>query len=58
MVEYDGSSYAGWQRQLTGLAVQQVLEEALAQACGIAADKLAGAAVQAVQSRRKSFLSS
>ena len=33
-VEYDGSSYAGWQRQLTGLAVQQVLEEALAQACG------------------------
>ena len=33
-VEYDGSSYAGWQRQLTGLAVQQVLEEVLAQACG------------------------
>ena len=33
-VEYDGSAYAGWQRQLTGLAVQQVLEETLAQACG------------------------
>ena len=33
-VEYDGSGYAGWQRQLTGLAVQQVLEEALEKACG------------------------
>lgn len=33
-VEYDGSAYAGWQRQLNGLAVQQVLEEALSAACG------------------------
>ena len=33
-VEYDGSTYAGWQRQLNGLAVQQVLEEALSRACG------------------------
>lgn len=33
-VEYDGTSYAGWQRQLNGLAVQQVLEEALARATG------------------------
>ena len=33
-VEYDGTAYAGWQRQLNGLAVQQVLEEALAAACG------------------------
>ena len=32
-VEYDGTAYSGWQRQLNGLAVQQVLEEALAQAC-------------------------
>ena len=33
-VEYDGTAYAGWQRQLNGLAVQQVLEEALERACG------------------------
>ena len=31
-VEYDGTAYAGWQRQLNGLAVQQVLEEALRRA--------------------------
>lgn len=33
-VEYDGTAYAGWQRQTNGLAVQQVLEEALSAACG------------------------
>ena len=33
-VEYDGTAYAGWQRQANGLAVQQVLEEALADALG------------------------
>ncbi len=33
-VEYDGTAYSGWQRQINGLAVQQVLEEALASACG------------------------
>ncbi len=33
-VEYDGTAYAGWQRQTNGIAVQQVLEEALASACG------------------------
>ena len=33
-VEYDGTAYAGWQRQINGIAVQQVLEEALAEACG------------------------
>lgn len=33
-VEYDGTAYAGWQRQINGLAVQQVLEEALSLACG------------------------
>jgi tRNA pseudouridine38-40 synthase len=30
IVEYDGTNYAGWQRQDNALAVQQVLEEALA----------------------------
>lgn len=33
-VEYDGTGYSGWQRQINGLAVQQVLEEALTNACG------------------------
>lgn len=33
-VEYDGSHYAGWQRQANGLAVQQVLEEALEKQLG------------------------
>ena len=33
-VEYDGTNYAGWQRQINGLAVQQVLEEALQKATG------------------------
>ena len=28
-VSYDGTAYAGWQRQQNALAVQQVLEEAL-----------------------------
>ena len=28
-VEYDGTGYAGWQRQENALAVQQVLEKAL-----------------------------
>lgn len=28
-IEYDGTNYAGWQTQPNGLAVQQVLEEAL-----------------------------
>ncbi len=33
-VEYDGTNYAGWQRQINGLAVQQVLEETLQRATG------------------------
>ncbi len=32
-VEYDGTAYAGWQRQTNATAVQQVLEEALSLAC-------------------------
>ncbi len=34
IVEYDGTNYAGWQRQLNALAVQQVLEEALERLTG------------------------
>ncbi len=33
-VEYDGTAYVGWQRQINGLSVQQVLEETLERACG------------------------
>ena len=28
-IEYDGTGYAGWQRQQNALAVQQVIEETL-----------------------------
>ena len=33
-IEYDGTAYHGWQRQTNGLAVQQVLEEALERMVG------------------------
>ena len=33
-VEYDGTNYCGWQRQHNGVAVQQVLEEALEKVSG------------------------
>ncbi|MDR1664780.1 MAG: tRNA pseudouridine(38-40) synthase TruA [Clostridiales bacterium] len=33
-VAYDGTRYAGWQRQTNGLAVQQVIEDALAKLMG------------------------
>lgn len=33
-IEYDGTAYAGWQKQPNGLAVQQVVEEALCQLLG------------------------
>ncbi|MBE5801275.1 MAG: tRNA pseudouridine(38-40) synthase TruA [Clostridiales bacterium] len=33
-VSYDGTAYAGWQRQQNALAVQQVLEEALSKLTG------------------------
>lgn len=29
ILEYDGTAYCGWQRQVNGLSIQQVLEEAL-----------------------------
>ena len=31
-IEYDGTAYAGWQRQENALAVQQVVEEAAVEA--------------------------
>ncbi len=34
IIEYDGTNYAGWQVQPNGLAVQQVLEKALARVIG------------------------
>ncbi len=34
IIEYDGTNYAGWQVQPNGLAIQQVLEEALAKLMG------------------------
>ncbi len=34
IVEYDGTNFAGWQRQSNALAVQQVLEEALSRLTG------------------------
>ena len=33
-IEYDGTDFAGWQRQTNGLSVQQVLEEAFAALTG------------------------
>ena len=38
-VSYDGTAYAGWQRQQNALAVQQVLEEALRKLTGEAIDE-------------------
>ncbi|MDA8156489.1 MAG: tRNA pseudouridine(38-40) synthase TruA [Actinomycetota bacterium] len=34
VIEYDGGSYCGWQRQPNGLSIQQVLEEAIGQIAG------------------------
>lgn len=33
-IAYDGTNYAGWQRQTNGLAIQQVLEEEIAEIVG------------------------
>ena len=35
IVEYEGTNYAGWQRQKTALSVQEVVEEAIGQSTGI-----------------------
>lgn len=37
-IEYDGTAYSGWQKQPNGLAVQQVVEEALFQLLGQTAE--------------------
>ena len=34
VLEYDGAEFVGWQRQANGLAVQQVVEEAVEKFCG------------------------
>lgn len=34
IVEYDGTEFVGWQRQENGVAVQQVVEEAIERFCG------------------------
>ncbi|MEI3405577.1 MAG: hypothetical protein V8Q79_03100 [Christensenellales bacterium] len=34
VVEYDGTAYSGWQRQINGPSVQQTLEEALSRLTG------------------------
>ena len=34
IIQYDGTAYAGWQQQLTGLGIQQVMEEELAKLTG------------------------
>jgi tRNA pseudouridine38-40 synthase len=34
IIEYDGTNYAGWQTQPNGMAVQQVIEEAMLQLLG------------------------
>jgi tRNA pseudouridine38-40 synthase len=42
-VAYDGTAYVGWQRQLNGVSVQQLLEEAFAPLVGGVAPVIAGA---------------
>jgi len=42
-LSYDGTNYAGWQRQLNAVAVQQVLEEAFAPLVGGVPPTIAGA---------------
>ena len=34
LIEYDGSGFVGWQRQINGLGVQQCMEEAVQKFCG------------------------
>ena len=34
VIEYDGGAYCGWQRQINGLSIQQLLEECIARITG------------------------
>ncbi|MDD4357643.1 MAG: tRNA pseudouridine(38-40) synthase TruA, partial [Smithellaceae bacterium] len=53
ILEYDGTAYCGWQRQLNGISIQQVLEEAVSQITGeqvsIIASGRTDAGVHAIQ---------
>jgi len=40
-IEYDGGAYCGWQRQVNGLSIQQVLEEAIGRITGAEARVIA-----------------
>jgi len=42
-IAYDGTNYVGWQRQINGLSVQQLVEEAFAPLVGGVAPTVAGA---------------
>lgn len=42
-IAYDGTNYAGWQRQTNGISVQQLVEEAFAPLVGGVAPTVAGA---------------
>ena len=35
VIAYDGTNYAGWQRQINGLAIQQVIEDEIATIVGV-----------------------
>jgi tRNA pseudouridine38-40 synthase len=35
LIEYDGTAYCGWQRQLTGPSIQEILEETLRKITGV-----------------------
>jgi len=42
-IAYDGTNYAGWQRQLNAMAIQQIVEEAFAHLTGGVAPTMSGA---------------
>ena len=46
-LEYDGTAYVGWQRQLNGLSVQEVVEKALAELFGTEVATLAASRTDA-----------